>query len=77
MNSNPQLEIHADDVKCAHGATIGQLDAEALFYMRTRGIELDEARKILTEGFISDVSDRIRVDAVRKAVRRLLFKDAA
>ncbi len=77
VNSNPQLEINADDVKCAHGATIGQLDAEALFYMRTRGIELDEARKILTEGFISDVSDRIRVDAVRKAIRRLLFKDAA
>lgn len=77
VDTKPELEIHADDVKCAHGATIGQLDAEALFYMRTRGIELDEARKILTEGFISDVSDRIRVDAVRKAIRRLLFKDAA
>ncbi len=77
VNSNPQLEIHADDVKCAHGATIGQLDAEALFYLRSRGIGLDEARKILTEGFMADVSDRIRVDAVRKALRGLLFKDAA
>jgi len=77
VNTNPQLEILADDVKCAHGATIGQLDAEALFYLRSRGIGLDEARKIFTEGFMADVSDRIRVDAVRKTLCGLLFKDAA
>jgi len=77
VNSNPQLEINADDVKCAHGATIGQLDEEALFYLRSRGIGVGEARKILTEGFMADVSDRIRVDAVRKALPRFLFKDAA
>ena len=73
VNTNPQLEINADDVKCAHGATIGQLDPEALFYLRSRGIAHEDARRILTEGFMADVSDRIRLAAVRDTLRRLLF----
>jgi len=77
VDTNPQLEINADDVKCAHGATIGQLDGEALFYLRSRGIALPEARRILTEGFMADVSDRVRVAAVREALRELLFSEAA
>ena len=77
IDTNPQLEIHADDVKCAHGATIGQLDEEALFYLRSRGIALAAARRILTQGFIADVGDRIRIRALREALRDLLFDEAA
>jgi Fe-S cluster assembly protein SufD len=77
VNTNPQLEIEADDVKCAHGATIGQLDREALFYLRSRGIGPEEAAGILTRGFIADLSERIRVGAVREAVRRHVFAEAA
>ena len=53
-NAKPELEIFADDVKCAHGATVGELDANALFYMASRGIGADEARALLTEAFIAD-----------------------
>ncbi len=53
-NAKPELEIFADDVKCAHGATVGELDANALFYMVSRGISTDEARALLTEAFIAD-----------------------
>ncbi len=53
-NAKPELEIFADDVKCAHGATVGELDANALFYMASRGISNDEARALLTEAFIAD-----------------------
>ena len=55
MNSKPQLEIYADDVQCSHGCTTGDLDKEALFYLRSRGIPLAEARSILVEGFLSEV----------------------
>ena len=53
--TRPQLEIYADDVKCSHGATVGQLDAEAIYYMRQRGIGLDEARRLQLHGFLNDV----------------------
>lgn len=72
VNTNPQLEINADDVKCAHGATVGQLDAEALFYLRSRGIDEPTARSLLTYGFLSDVTDRIQIDAVRSAIEEIL-----
>ncbi len=77
VNTNPQLEIEADDVKCAHGATIGQLDKDALFYLRSRGIGPEEATAILTRGFIADLSERIRIAAVRDAMRRFVFAEAA
>jgi len=55
VSTMPELEIYADDVKCSHGATVGQLDEDALFYLRSRGIEETVARQILTQGFIQDV----------------------
>jgi len=68
INTKPQLEIYADDVKCAHGATTGKLDAEALFYLRTRGIGEEDARSLLTYAFASDVVSRFTVEAVKKRV---------
>src|SRR5205807_5762991 len=55
IDTKPQLEIFADDVKCTHGATVGQLDAESIFYLRTRGIGLEEARGLLTYAFANDI----------------------
>jgi Fe-S cluster assembly protein SufD len=74
INSNPQLEIFADDVKCTHGAAVGQLDEEAMFYLRSRGIGEDDARSLLVHAFASEVVDRVRFDAVREQVRRVLFR---
>lgn len=68
VNSTPALEILADDVKCRHGSTIGQLDAAALFYLRSRGIAEPEARHLLTYAFAADVAERIRIPAIRRAV---------
>ena len=73
VNTNPQLEINADDVKCGHGATIGQLDADVLFYLRSRGINLETARHLLTYGFMSDISERIKIDSIRSELERVLF----
>ncbi len=72
-NSNPQLEIFADDVRCTHGSTVGQLDDDAIFYLRSRGIGEEAARSLLTYAFASDVVERIKVDAVRKDLEELLF----
>lgn len=74
MASAPQLEIYCDDVKCSHGATTGQLDATALFYMRTRGIPMEEARLMLTQAFMSDVIDSIGYDLIRDRLRQLVEK---
>jgi Fe-S cluster assembly protein SufD len=65
INSKPQLEINADDVKCAHGTSIGHLDEDSVYYLRSRGIGLAEARTVLTYGFANDVLNRMKVDAVR------------
>jgi len=70
VNSTPALEILADDVKCKHGSTTGQLDAAAVFYLRSRGIGEAEARALLTRAFVSDVADRLEVPAIREAVMR-------
>jgi Fe-S cluster assembly protein SufD len=72
VNSTPALEIFADDVKCKHGSTIGQLDAAALFYLRSRGIGEREARQLLTYAFAADVADRMNVATVREAVLEAL-----
>jgi len=66
VDTKPQLEIFADDVQCTHGATVGQLDDEQLFYLTSRGIEPDEARSILTYGFAAEIVDMIPIDPVRK-----------
>ncbi|MGC4116067.1 MAG: Fe-S cluster assembly protein SufD [Myxococcales bacterium] len=64
-NAKPQLEIHADDVKCTHGAAVGQLDKESLFYLRSRGLGEDEARAMLTEAFAGEVLGRMSLAPVR------------
>jgi len=74
INTKPQLEIYADDVKCTHGATVGQLDAESLFYLRSRGIGAAEARSLLTYAFANDIVSRIKVASVREELERSLLQ---
>lgn len=74
VDSKPNLEIHNDDVKCSHGSTIGQIDEEQLFYMRSRGIAEEEARNLLVYAFASQIVDRIGVEPVREQIRRRLFQ---
>ena len=73
VNSNPQLEIFADDVKCTHGSTVGQLDEDAIFYLRSRGIGEEAARSLLTYAFASDIVERIKLDPVRHDLEEFLF----
>jgi Fe-S cluster assembly protein SufD len=68
VHTKPQLEIFANDVKCKHGATIGQLDQDMLFYMRSRGIGAEEARRLLIHAFASEIVDQVKVDDVRAQV---------
>ena len=77
IDTKPQLEIFADDVKCTHGATIGQLSDEALFYLRARGIAKADARALLTYAFASDIVSRIKVDAIRAQLDQVLLADRA
>ncbi|WP_266367591.1 Fe-S cluster assembly protein SufD [Tellurirhabdus rosea] len=70
MNTKPQLEIYADDVKCSHGTTTGKLDEEALFYLRSRGIPRDEAMALLMFAFAEDVIQNIRIDALREHLEK-------
>ena len=68
MNSKPQLEIFADDVKCSHGATIGQMDETALFYLRSRGMNVNEAKHMLKSAFLANVIDRIDDKDIREHI---------
>ena len=74
IDTKPQLEIFADDVKCTHGATVGRLDETALFYMKSRGINADTARKLLTYAFAAEVLESIEVEAVRDTLEDLTLK---
>lgn len=74
MYTQPQLEIYADDVKCSHGATVGQLDEAALFYMQQRGISAHEARLLLMFAFVNEVIDTIRMDALKERLHLLVEK---
>jgi len=74
IDSKPQLEIYADDVKCSHGCTIGQLDEDALFYMRSRGIGVEEAKAVLTYAFASEAIENISVEEVKLLAQKLLAK---
>ena len=65
IDTKPELEIFADDVKCSHGATIGELDAEQLFYLRSRGIPDQEARAILVRAFLAEALDPVTNDTAR------------
>jgi Fe-S cluster assembly protein SufD len=73
INTKPQLEIFADDVKCTHGATIGQLAEEAIFYLRSRGIGQEDARSLLTFAFANDIIGRIKVEPIRAHLEELLL----
>jgi Fe-S cluster assembly protein SufD len=72
VSTRPQLEIYANDVKCTHGATIGRLDDEALFYLRTRGLSKDDARNVLIRAFADDLLDIIPVPKVREVLADML-----
>lgn len=74
IDAKPQLEIFADDVKCTHGSTIGQLDETAIFYLRSRAIGLEEARNILTYAFASEVLERLKVKAIRTQLASVLLE---
>jgi len=74
MRTKPQLEIYADDVKCSHGATIGQLDESAKFYMQARGISGEEARLLLMFAFTNDVIENIRIPALQDRIKMLVEK---
>ena len=73
-DSKPTLEIHNDDVKCNHGSTIGQLEEEPMFYLRSRGIGEQEARNLLIYAFAGEIVDRMKIEPVREQVRRALFR---
>ena len=74
IDSKPQLEIYADDVKCSHGCTIGQLDKDALFYMRSRGVGIQEAKAVLTYAFASEVIENLSIPEVKVLSQKLLAK---
>ena len=68
MESMPALEIYADDVKCTHGSTIGPLDDQMLFYLRSRGLSADAAQHLLIYAFAADITARMKAKAVRKRI---------
>jgi Fe-S cluster assembly protein SufD len=74
INTKPQLEIWADDVKCSHGCTTGQLDREQLFYLRARGIDEMNARKLLLKAFAEEVVDRIKDESLKAIAEEALDK---
>jgi Fe-S cluster assembly protein SufD len=71
--TKPQLEIYADDVKCSHGATTGQMNEEALFYMQARGIKKHDAQKLLVNAFATEVTENITMEAVKEYVNDLIL----
>ena len=72
INAKPQLEIFADDVKCSHGCTIGQLDEEALFYLRSRGIAKKEARALLMYAFANNVLESVKIPELKRRINKLI-----
>jgi Fe-S cluster assembly protein SufD len=73
INTKPQLEIYADDVKCTHGATIGQLNEQSIFYLRARGIGYDTARRMLIHSFAAEIIDRIDCQPLRDELNQLVW----
>ena len=74
INTKPQLEIFADDVKCTHGATVGQLNPDQIFYLQTRGIPAEQARRLLTFAFANDIVGRIKIAAIREQLEKVLVE---
>ena len=73
INTKPQLQIDANDVRCTHGATVGQIDQEATFYLQSRGIGLVQARSLLTYAFAADVLERVNITPIRERFEALLM----
>ncbi|MBK7980453.1 MAG: Fe-S cluster assembly protein SufD [Ignavibacteriae bacterium] len=74
IDAKPQLEIYADDVKCSHGATVGKLDEQAYFYIRSRGVSAEAARSMLIRAFIDDVVNEIKIEQIKEKVNHLIFE---
>jgi Fe-S cluster assembly protein SufD len=74
INTKPQLEIYADDVRCTHGATVGQVDADAVFYLRSRGIAHRDARRLLTLAFAQEITDRVQPALLREHLAAQLLQ---
>jgi len=74
VDTKPQLEIYADDVKCAHGAAVGQIDPEELFYLETRGIDPELGRSLLTYGFAEEVIGKIKIDSIRSQLDEIVLR---
>jgi len=74
MNTKPQLEIFADDVKCSHGATVGQLDESMLFYMQARGIGKEKARRLLMQAFANEITDKISIEPLKAYLEDAIIK---
>lgn len=74
MNSKPELEIYADDVKCSHGSTTGQIDEEAIFYLRARGISEKSAKSLMINGFVGEVVEQISNEIIREHITKLMAK---
>ena len=72
INAKPQLEIFADDVKCSHGCTVGRLNEEGLFYLRSRGISEKIARSLLLQAFAADILEQIKPEIIRKHIHHLI-----
>ena len=74
VDTKPQLEIYADDVKCTHGATVGQLNEESIFYLRARGIGVETARRMLIHAFAGEIIERIRYAPARDELDKIVWE---
>ena len=74
IHTKPELEIYADDVKCTHGATVGQLDDKAMFYLRTRGINKKDARKLLMRAYVGEIIEKISNESIRAEMMKAVLK---
>ena len=77
INTKPQLEIFADDVKCTHGATIGQLDEDAIFYLRARGLTSSRRATLLIYAFAGEIIDRVQIEPLKRALEAELYAQLA
>ena len=73
IHTKPELEIYADDVKCTHGATIGQLDDKAMFYLRARGLDIDSARRLLMRAYVGEIIEKISDDEIRNQMMDIMI----
>ena len=72
FNAKPELEIYADDVKCSHGSTSGNVDEDSIFYLMSRGLSYEQSKKLLTNGFLNEVIEKITNNEVKSLVKKLM-----